>query len=96
VDDNAMKTIAVLLAMLATLVLAGTTMIANDNGSILFISLKELGIRLGLSETEMRNLHAAGKIRTIPYGRRRLVPIAEVTRLAAALEAGELSPIRNV
>lgn len=73
-------------------VAAVTITIKGEDGGVLFISLKELGIRLGLSESEMRNLAAAGKVRTVPYGRRRLVPIAEVERLAAELESGALTP----
>jgi excisionase family DNA binding protein len=50
-------------------------------------SLAESEALSGLSRSSLYRLMAAGKLRTVQHGRRRLVPVQELERILSATEA---------
>lgn len=62
--------------------------LATTETGAYFVSIGEAARRLGLSRATGYELVAAGRLRTVSYGRRRLVPVGEVERLAAEMTEG--------
>lgn len=70
-------------------------MTAADQTGAYLVSVPELGRRLGISRSRAYELVAAGAVRTVAIGARRLVPVIEADRYvaglltAAGIEAGD-------
>ncbi len=53
-----------------------------------FLRVEDASAILRLSEREIYRLIAIGDLRTVPYGRRKLIEPASVTEVAAKIRAG--------